>query len=451
MQVLPRPALSRRIWRMAGPIAVSNVSVPLVGIVDTAVMGRLDAAHYIGAVAIGAMIFNFLFHMLNCLRMGTTGPTAQAVGSGEWDEVRAMLRRALLLAGTAGAAIILLQAPISRLAFELVAASAEVEAGAAEYFLIRVWTAPANLAVFAIIGWFYGLEDSRVPLVLQIVVNAANILLDILFVMGFGWGVEGVAVASLISEYLGLAVAFAAVHRRLRRLPRGRGGRTFDWVRIARLIAINRDITIRSLFVVSANSIFLAESASADDVTLAANQILFQFLLFATYALDGVAHAGEALVGAAVGRRRAARKADGDELGDAVHAVLVWSGVSAAVFACGYLLASGPIIGIMTSLEGVRAAAGGHASWAVLMPLVSVWAFAYDGIFLGFAATRPMLATMGIAFAGFLVLVFVAALPGILGNDGLWLSFLVFHGLRGLGLGMAYPRLKRSLPAPPDG
>ena len=217
-----RPALSRRIWRMAGPIVVSNVSVPLIGAVDTAVMGHLDAAYYIGAVAIGAMIFNFLFHLLNCLRMGTTGPTARARGREDWGEVRAMLWRALTLAGGAAALIVLLQGPIAALAFGLVEASAEVEEHARTYFFIRVWTAPANLAIFAIIGWCYGLEDSRTPLVLQIVVNVTNMALDIVFVMGFGWGVEGVAVATLIGEYLGLAVAVLAVRRRLKRLPPGR-------------------------------------------------------------------------------------------------------------------------------------------------------------------------------------------------------------------------------------
>ena len=429
------PALSRRIWRMAGPIVVSNVSVPLIGVVDTAVMGHLDAAYYIGAVSIGAMIFNFLFHLLNCLRMGTTGPTARARGREDWGEVRAMLWRALTLAGGAAALIVLLQGPIAALAFGLVEASAEVEEHARTYFFIRVWTAPANLAIFAIIGWCYGLEDSRTPLVLQIVVNLTNMALDIVFVMGLGWGVEGVAIATLIGEYLGLAVAVLAVRRRLRRLPPGRGP-VFDRVRLLRLVAINRDITIRSLCVVSANAVFLAESAAAGDTTLAANQILVHFVIFASFGLDGVAHAGEALVGDAVGRRNRAG------LREVIRAVLVWSAGLAVLMAAAYLAASGLIVAAMTTLPDVRAAAGGWVLWAALAPLVAVWAYAYDGIFLGFSATRWMLITMAIAFAGYIAGLLL--LPGPLGNHGLWIALWLFYGLRGVGLALAYPRLRRT-------
>ena len=420
---------------MAGPIVVSNVSVPLIGVVDTAVMGHMDAAYYIGAVSIGAMIFNFLFHLLNCLRMGTTGPTARARGREDWGEVRAMLWRALTLAGGAAALIVLLQGPIAALAFGLVEASAEVEEHARTYFFIRVWTAPANLAIFAIIGWCYGLEDSRTPLVLQVVVNLTNMALDILFVMGFGWGVEGVAIATLIGEYLGLAVAVLAVRRRLKRLPPGRGP-VFDRVRLLRLVAINRDITIRSLCVVSVNAVFLAESAAAGDTTLAANQILVHFVIFASFGLDGVAHAGEALVGDAVGRRNRAG------LREVIRAVLVWSAGLAALMTAVYLAASGPIVAAMTSLPDVRAAAGGWALWAALAPLVAVWAYAYDGIFLGFSATRWMLITMTIAFAGYIAGLLL--LPGPLGNHGLWIALWLFYGLRGVGLALAYPSLRRT-------
>ena len=430
-----RPALSRRIWRMAGPIVVSNVSVPLIGVVDTAVMGHLDAAYYIGAVAIGAMIFNFLFHLLNCLRMGTTGPTARARGREDWGEVRAMLWRALTLAAGAAALIVVLQGPIAALAFSLVEASAEVETHARTYFFIRVWTAPANLAIFAIIGWCYGLEDSRTPLVLQIVVNVTNMALDIVFVMGFGWGVEGVAVATLIGEYLGLAVAVLAVRRRLKRLPPGRGP-VFDRARLLRLVAINRDITIRSLCVVSANAIFLAESAAAGDTTLAANQILAHFVVFAAFGLDGVAHAGEALVGDAVGRRNSAG------LHEVIRAVLVWSAGAAALLTAAYLAGSYLFIATLTSLPEVREAAASWVLWGALAPLVAVWAYAYDGIYLGFSATRWMLITMAIAFAGYIAALLL--LPGLLGNHGLWIALWLFYGLRGVGLALAYPRLRRT-------
>src|SRR3712207_3604671 len=201
-----------QLWAMAGPIILANISVPLLGAVDTAVVGHLLEVYYIGAVAIGAMLFNFIYHLFNCLRMGTTGPTAQARGAGDYAEVRSMIGRALLLAAVIGAAVVALQVPIISFAFWLIDASAEVKHYAREYFLIRVWSMPAVLCTYAIIGWFYGLENARTPLVLQIFTNALNIALAFLFVFGYGWGVPGVAAATLISEYAGFVLKIWIAH-----------------------------------------------------------------------------------------------------------------------------------------------------------------------------------------------------------------------------------------------
>ncbi|MDH3704238.1 MAG: MATE family efflux transporter, partial [Alphaproteobacteria bacterium] len=206
--------LHRQLWVMAGPIILSNVSVPMLGAVDTAVMGHLSEPYYIGAVALGAMLFNFIYHGFNCLRMGTTGPTAQARGAGNHNEVRAMVGRALFLAAVIGGVILMLQLPIAGIAFWAVESSDQVETLGRQYFLIRVWSLPAVLGTYAIIGWFYGLRDARIPLVLQIFTNAINIVLDFLFVFGFEWDVAGVAAASVIAEYAGLLLGLYFVRRR---------------------------------------------------------------------------------------------------------------------------------------------------------------------------------------------------------------------------------------------
>ena len=344
------PALSRRIWRMAGPIVVSNVSVPLIGAVDTAVMGHLDAAYYIGAVAIGAMIFNFLFHLLNCLRMGTTGPTARARGREDWGEVRAMLWRALTLAGGAAALIVLLQGPIAALAFGLVEASAEVEEHARTYFFIRVWTAPANLAIFAVIGWFYGLEDSRTPLVLQVTVNVTNMVSTSCSSWASAGASEGVAFATLIGEYLGLAVAVVAVRRRLKRLPAGRRA----GVRPGAAAAPRRDqpghhhqVALRrhrQRGLPRQERGGRRHGARGEPDPRAFRHLR---LLRARRRRP----CGEALVGDAVGRRR------GSALREVIRAVLAWSVGAAALLSLAYLAAGGLLVAVMTSLPEVREAA----------------------------------------------------------------------------------------------
>lgn len=429
---------NRRVWRMAGPIILSNISVPLLGAVDTAVVGHLPEAYYLGGVAAGAMIFNFIYFGFNFLRMGTTGPTAQAVGAEDSGEVRAILGRALFLAAIVGAGLLALQWPIAAAAFGLVEASAEVERHGRTYFLIRVWAIPAVLGTYAIIGWFYGLEDARVPLVLQIFTNVLNMGLDVLFVFGFAWNVAGVAAASVIAEYAGLALGLWLVLRRLRRLPaQAAARRILDGERLWRMIAINRDIFVRTLCVVSVMAIFVSQSARLGDVTLAANQVLLNFLQLTAFAIDGFAHAAEALIGEAIGRRRIER------FRHAVRAVLVWTAVIGALNVAVYWLAGDLIIRLLTGIEAVRVEAGAYLPWASLMPAASAWAFTFDGIFLGATRTRAMRNSMFLAFGSFLVCAFWIAPP--LGNTGLWLAYAVFLSVRGAALAAVYPRLQRSL------
>ena len=423
---------------MAWPIILANVTVPLLGAVDTAVVGHLPEPYYIGAVAIGAMLFNYIYHLFNCLRMGTTGPTAQARGAGDTAEVRAMIVRALLLAGVLGSVIVALQLPIIAFAFWIIKASAQVEHYAREYFLIRVWSMPAVLGSYAIIGWFYGLRNVRTPLVIQVFVNCLNIVLALLFVFAFQWGVPGVAAASLIAEYAGLLLGLYSVWRTLRELPDdGKRARLLDPVQLKRMVTINGDIVLRTICVVSVLGFFMAKSAELGDVQLAANQVLHHFLVFTSFALDGVAHAAEAILGESVGRRdRAAFLHD-------KRVVFLWSGVVGLINILIYAVAGHAIIALMTSIPEVRAAAASYLWWPMLMPLASVWAYTYDGVYLAATRTRIMRNTVIASFVVFLILLYT--LMPLIGNAGLWIAVAGFLVGRGVLLHVFFPRVLRTI------
>ena len=423
---------------MAWPIILANITVPLLGAVDTAVVGHLPEPYYIGAVAIGAMLFNYIYHLFNCLRMGTTAPTAQARGAGDHPQVRAMIARALLLAGAIGSVIIVLQLPIINFAFWIIKASAQVEHYAREYFLIRVWSMPAVLGSYAIIGWFYGLRNVRTPLLIQVFVNCLNIVLALVFVFTFHWDVPGVAAASLIAEYTGLLIGLYCVWRTLRELPDdGKRARLLDPAQLKRMVTINGDIVLRTICVVSVLGFFMAKSAELGDVQLAANQVLHHFLIFTSYALDGVAHAAEAILGESVGRRdRAAFMHDR-------RVVFLWSGVVGLINIVIYAVAGHAIIALMTSIPEVRAAAASYLWWPVLMPLASVWAYTYDGVYLAATRTRIMRNTVIASFLIFLVLIYTL-LP-LIGNAGLWIAVSGFLVGRGVLLHLFFPLVLRGI------
>lgn len=431
----------RHVWAMAWPIIVANITVPLLGAVDTAVVGHLPEPYYIGAVALGAMMFNYIYHLFNCLRMGTTGPTAQARGAGEYAEVRAMIGRALLLAGVIGGVIVVLQWPIIEGALWLIDASANVELHAREYFLIRVWSMPAVLGSYAIFGWFYGLRNVRTPLWIQVFVNCLNIVLALLFVMVLRWGVPGVAAASLIAEYTGLLLGLYGVRRALRELPRenasGAPARLFEPSRLRRMVAINGDIVLRTVCVVSVLGFFMAKSAELGDVQLAANQVLHHFLVFTSFALDGVAHAAEAILGESVGKRdRAAFVRDR-------RVVFQWSGAIGVLAILVYAVSGHAVISLLTGIPEVRAMAENFLWCPVLMPLVSVWAYTYDGVYLAATRTRIMRNTVLASFVLFLTLLYTL-LP-LIGNAGLWIALAGFLAGRGLLLHLFYPRVLRDI------
>jgi len=426
------------VWTLAGPIIISNLSTPLLGAVDTAVVGRLPDAAYIGGVAIGALIFDFLFWGFGFLRMGTTRFTAQAFGAGNAYELRAALARPLVLALGLGVLLIVLRGPIGWIAFGLLEASARVETFANTYYTIRIWSAPAALVNYAILGWLLGTQRARATLVLQLALNGINIALDVIFVIGLGWGIAGVAWATLIAEVSAALLGLAILARALA----GGGGR-WDWSRIARrdrwiaLLRVNGDIFLRTLALIFAFSYFVALGARMGDVPLAANAILMHLQTFMAYGLDGFAHAAEILAGGAVGAR--SRMA----FRSAVRISTAWALGFAVAIAALYAVAGEAIVRLFTVIEEVRAVASAYLPWLVASPLVSVWSFQLDGIFIGATRTAAMRNAMAVSLAVFLVGCW--SLVPWLGNSGLWLAFLIFMGARALTLATAYPRLERAV------
>ena len=424
----------RSVLAIAVPVMLSNVSTPLIGIVDTAVVGRIPDPAYIGAVAVGALIFTFLFWAFGFLRMGTTGLTAQALGRNDHPEILASLGRALLIAVAAGAGLIALQWPIRLVAFTLLDGSAQVEVLAGGYFDIRIWAAPATLANYALLGWFIGLGRTDIGLVLQLVLNVSNMLLDALFVLGFGWDVRGVAAGTLIAEVFAAAVGLAIVLRHARASGRLRIDLP-TWLeprKLRRTITVNADIMVRSLALVFVFVWFMSRGAAAGDVILAANAVLMQFISVSAFFLDGLAFAAEALVGRAIGAvKRSALLA-------ALKLTTLWA-VVVAVAASAVIWFFGPtFIDALTVDAGARAAARTFLPWTALAPLLGVWSFQLDGAFIGATRTREMRNAMLLSAA-----IYLAAwwLLTPFGNHGLWAALSVSYLARTATLGAFLPRL----------
>ncbi len=432
----PRTVTHRRVLKIALPIVLSNATVPILGAVDTGVVGQLGEAAPIGAVGIGAVILTAVYWIFGFLRMGTTGFVSQAEGAGDRAEIAALLTRVLIIGGLAGVALILLQRPIFAAGFALSPASAEVEALARDYMSIRIWSAPAPIALYGITGWLLAQERTRGVLVIQVIMNGTNILLDLWFVLGLGWGVQGVALATLISEISGLCVGLWLC-RAAFRVPEWR-----DWTRVlerARLVQmalVNSDILIRSLLLQAIFMGFLFVSARFGDVALAANQVLLQFLNITAYALDGFAFTAETIVGQALGARSALILRRGAVL------TSIWAAGASVLFSLVFAVGGGNIIDIMTTAPEVRTAAREFLPWMVAAPILGVTAWMLDGIFIGATRSQDMRNMMIISFAIYVVC--VAALVPHFENHGLWLAFNIAFVARGITLGLRYPALERS-------
>ena len=426
----------RRVLHIALPVVISNATVPILGVVDTGVVGQLGQAAPIGAVGIGAIILTAIYWVFGFLRMGTSGLTAQAIGADDRSEVAALLSRALIIGIVAGTAIIAGQALLFAGAFRVSPASAEVEELARHYMGIRVWSAPAAIALYGITGWLIAQERTGAVLAIQVLMNGANIGLDLLFVLQFDGGVKGVAWATFIAEWSGLALGLWLC-RAAFQVPAWRDWpRVFDRVRLIRMGVVNGDILIRSVLLQAIFVSFLFWGARFGDVQLAANQILLQFLNVTAYALDGFAIAAEALVGQALGRR------DRPALRRASLLTSGWGLAICAAMAVAFATLGGPVIDTMTTAPDVQTAARHYLPYMVAAPLLGCAAWMLDGIFIGATRTTDMRNMMVVST----ILYFACVIPlmAAFGNHGLWLGLLLSFVVRGVTLGLRYPALERA-------
>lgn len=427
----------KRILKLAIPIVLSNATIPILGAVDTGVIGQLGAAAPIGAVGVGAIILSSLYWVFGFLRMGTTGLTAQAIGAKQQGETAALLTRSLMIGIGAGVFIILLQIPFFWLAFKLAPASAEVEALAVTYLQIRVFSAPAAIALYGITGWLIAHERTRAVLVLQFWMNGLNIVLDLLFVLQFNWGVEGVAIATFIAEWTGLGLGLW-----LARFGFANGlwrdwVQIFDRIKLRRMAAVNGDIMLRSVMLQAAFTSFLFLGARFGDVTLAANQVLLQFMYITAYAMDGFVYASEALIGQALGARNLA------VFRRSVYLSSFWGVASVLVMALAFALWGGWMIDVMTTAPDVRIEARRFLPWMVLAPLTGVACWMLDGIFIGATRSADMRNMMLISVVVYVISLWLLLEP--FGNHGLWACMNLFFIARGVTLGWKYPSLEASI------
>lgn len=431
----PPPVTHARVMKIALPIVLSNATVPLLGAVDTGVVGQLGLAAPIGAVGMGAVILASAYWIFGFLRMGTSGLAAQAHGKGDAGERTAVLLRALMVAVAAGLVLVALQSWLMTAAFQLAPASAEVETLARQYLSIRIWGAPATISLYAIIGWLVALERTRGVLVLQLWINGLNIVLDLWFVLSLGWGVPGVAVATLIAEWSGLMLGLWLCRDAFGPALASAWARIADRAALRQMVDVNRDIMIRSVLLQASFTTFLFLGAAYGDVTLAANQVLMQFLNITAYALDGFAFAAEGLVGQAVGAGAvlAARRSS--------VITLQWGFGGSVLLALAFALFGPAIIDLMTTAPDVQSAARHYLPWLIAAPVIGVAGWIFDGIFIGATLTRDMRQAMLLSVA-----VYLAALGlfvPIFGNHGLWAALMVLNLTRAITMAQRYKGVER--------
>lgn len=431
----------RRVLTLAFPIVLANLTQPILGAVDTAVAGHLHSASDLGGVALGGLFFNFVFWGFGFLRMGTTGLVAQAFGADDQDALRSAILRALLLAFAIGIVVLLAQLPLIHYALAAIGGSEEVQRTARTYCTARIGSAPFALANYVVLGYLLGTQRVRIALATQVFVNAVNVVAVLVYVYGFGWGIAGIGAATASADTLGFV--FGAIVLWCAR-PRGlaplRWAIILDPHALKQLVAINRDIFLRTICLLGSFGWFVHLGASQGDAILAANALLLNFQTFMAYGLDGFAHAAEALVGAAIGAR------DRHAFRQAVRVTLLWSAVGAAGFSVVYWFGGAWIIDRLTDQETVRSAAHTFLPWAALSPVISVWGFLLDGVFIGATRTRELMHAMVASLCVFLVATSLLVAP--FANHGLWIALLIFMASRGLALSPLVPRIAAAIRPP---
>jgi len=417
--------MNRRILHLAIPSIVSNITVPLLGLVDVTIVGHLGATAYIGAIAVGGLLFNILYWNFGFLRMGTSGLTSQAYGRKDKEAEIRVLVQAVSVGLFSALAMLILQYPIERLAFRLLDTSAEVEQYAVTYFRICIWGAPAVLAQYGFTGWFIGMQNSRYPMYIAIVMNVINIVCSSCFVFLFGMKVEGVALGTVVAQYSGVIMAWWLWFYNYKEL---RGRITFkgslQLIAMRRFFTVNRDIFLRTLCLIGVTTFFTSTGARQGDVILAVNTLLMQLFTLFSYIMDGFAYAGEALSGRYVGACNLV------QLKRAVKALFGWGVGLSLVFTLLYGIGGENFLGLLTNDTLVIETAGHYFYWVLAIPLAGFAAFLWDGILIGATATRFMLWAMLVASGSFFVIYY--CFSGATNNHMLWLAFLVYLALRGI-------------------
>ena len=419
-----------QILKIALPAIVTNITVPLLGLVDTAIVGHMGAVAYIGAIAVGSMIFNLVYWLFGFLRMGTSGMTAQARGRRDMAEVAGILVRSVKVACVVAVLMLLLQWPLYRLMLWLIAPTEDVLPWVDVYFRIVVWGAPAMLTLYSLSGWYIGMQNTRIPMAVSILQNVVNIAASLLFVYGLGMKVEGVALGTVVAQYAGLLVALAFLWRYYRKVVRLRG-QSSHLSPLTTYLSSNRDIFLRTLCLVAVNLYFTSAGARQGAEILAVNTLLMQLYLLFSYVLDGFAYAGEALGGRYWGAK------DMDAYKDVVRRLFGWGALMTALFTTIYIIGGMPFLQLLTDEPSVIEASRAYVWWAYLIPAAGVVAFIWDGLFIGTTQTRGMLISSAIAALVFFVTATVTM--NLMENacfrwenHGLWLSMILYLLTRGI-------------------
>ncbi|MGD9899991.1 MAG: MATE family efflux transporter [Calditrichaceae bacterium] len=420
--------MNKSILRLAIPNIISNLTVPILGSVDTALVGHLSHVYYLGAIAVGGMIFNFIYWGFGFLRMGTTGLTAQAFGNDNESESIHLLIRALMVSVVIGLSLIVLQKPIAWLSFNLVHATPEVEYHARVYFYIRIFAAPATLSLYALQGWFLGMQNAKLPLILAVFINVMNIVSDVIFIKFFGMNSEGVAFGTLVAQYSGLILAIFLFHKYYNKLTQKIDyKRIIDLTALKKFFSVNRDIFIRTLCLIFTFSYFTVKSAEFGDDILAVNTILLQLWMIFSYGIDGFAFAAESLIGRFMGA------GSREQLRFAVRRIFTWGVGLGMLFMLVYLLFGKQIISVFTDKEYLVDLAMIYFGWTIFAPFMNSFSYIWDGIYIGATASAAMRNSMMLStFLVFLPVWFLSRI--YIGNHGLWLAMISFMVMRAISL-----------------
>ena len=416
---------NREILQIALPSIVSNITVPLLGLIDVTIVGHLGAASYIGAIAVGGMLFNIIYWIFGFLRMGTGGMTSQAYGRKDDAETMRLLTRSTGVGMFIALSLILLQYPIERIAFTFIDTTPEIERLASLYFRICIWGAPAVLGLYSFTGWFIGMQNSRYPMFIAITQNVVNILASLVLVYGFDMKIEGVAIGTLVAQYAGFFIALGLWQHRYQAIrPYAQLACLKDKEAMRRFFQVNRDIFFRTLCLVAVTVFFTSAGAAQGEVVLAVNTLLMQLFTLFSYIMDGFAYAGEALAGKHIGA------GNHIALSQMVRQLFVWGITLSLAFTLLYGIGGEGFLGLLTNEESVIQASSTYFYWVLAIPLAGFAAFLYDGIFIGATATNLMLRAMIVASVTFFGIYF--GCREAMGNHALWLAFITYLALRGV-------------------